>query len=85
METFEYVIKDQLGLHARPAGLLIKEAKKFSSQIVIEQGESQVSALHLTALLSMGITIGTKVRVIAEGADAEAAIEAIKNFFEENL
>lgn len=85
MKKFEYVIKDELGIHARPAGLLVKEAKKFESKITIEKAGRKVEATKLMAVMSMGVKTGEVVVVEAEGSDEEAALEAIKVLFETNL
>ncbi|NBH36254.1 HPr family phosphocarrier protein [Clostridiaceae bacterium] len=55
MKTFEYVIKDELGIHARPAGSLVKEAKQFMSKITIQKGDKVVKASKLMALMGMGV------------------------------
>ena len=73
MKEFTYVIKEELGLHARPAGLLVKEAKKFQS------------ATTLAAIMSMGVKQGDEVTVQVEGPDEDAAFEALEKFFQENL
>ena len=79
MKTFQYVIKDEVGIHARPAGLLVKEAKKFPSKITLE------GTGKLMAIMSMGIKKGMEVTIAAEGEDEEQAIEAMKAFLEANL
>ena len=53
MKTFEYTIKDELGIHARPAGLLVKEAKKYESQIRIVKEGKAVEATKLMALMQL--------------------------------
>ena len=78
MKTFEYTIKDELGIHARPAGLLVKEAKKFESECTITKDGK-------TKKLTLGVKQGDTVTVTAEGADEEAAVAALKEFFENNL
>lgn len=85
MKSFEYVIKDKLGIHARPAGALVKAAKAFDSTVTIDKGGNQVEATKLMAVMRMGITCGDKVTVSVEGSDEEQAFESIKKFFEENL
>lgn len=85
MKSLEYVIKDELGIHARPAGLLVKEVKKYESTITIEKGDKKVDGTKLLAIMSMGVKTGEKITVSAEGADEEAAIEGIGKFLEENL
>ena len=85
MKKFEYVIKDELGIHARPAGILVKEAKKYESKVFISAGEKKAEASKLIAIMSMGIKCGQTVAVEISGSDEEAAYEGMKSFFEENL
>lgn len=85
MKTFEYKINDELGIHARPAGILAKEAKKFSSVCMIEKGGKSVKLSQLMMLMSLGVKQGDVVKVTAEGEDEDAAIEALEKFFNENL
>lgn len=85
MKSFQYVIQDELGLHARPAGMLVKEAKKFDSTVEIKKGEKTVTATQLILLMTMGVKQGEEVQVEVSGSDEEAAFEAMKTFFETNL
>ena len=85
MKSFNYVIKDGIGIHARPAGLLVKEAKKFESAITLECGGKKAAATKLMAIMGMGVKTGNEVTVSADGADEDAAIAAMKEFFEANL
>ena len=85
MLKFEYTIKDKLGIHARPAGMLAKTAKGFESEITVEKGEKNASAKKLMALMSLGVRHGDTVIVTAKGADEEKALSEIKAFFETNL
>ena len=85
MKQFTYTINDPLGIHARPAGLLAKEAKKFSSLSTITKGEQTKKLSPLMMLMSMGIKQGDVVTICAEGEDEDAAIVALKDFFETNL
>lgn len=85
MKTFEYTIKDELGIHARPAGLLVKEAKKFESEFTITKDGKTKKLTQLMMLMSLGVKQGDTVTVTAEGADEEAAAAALKEFFENNL
>ena len=85
MKSFTYVIKDELGIHARPAGLLVKEVKQFTSVITLECGEKKAAAKGLMAVMAMGVKQGNEVTVTAEGEDEDAAIAAIQAFFETNL
>ncbi|MBE6857326.1 MAG: HPr family phosphocarrier protein [Ruminococcus sp.] len=85
MKTFEYTIKDELGIHARPAGVLVKTAKSLDSEITITAREKSVSAVKLMAVMSMGIKGGDTVRVTIDGGDEERSERVMKEFFEKNL
>lgn len=85
MKNFSYVIKDEIGIHARPAGLLVKEAKAFESKITVSKAGKSAEARKLMALMSLGVKCGDEVVVAAEGADEDQAIETMKAFFEKNL
>ena len=86
MKKFEYVITDALGIHARPAGLLVKAAKALDSTVTIEKvGGKSAAATKLMAVMGMGIKQGDTVVVTAEGGDEEASIAAMEQFFKDNL
>lgn len=85
MKTFEYTIKDELGIHARPAGLLVKEAKKYESECTITKDGKTKKLTQLMMLMSLGVKQGETLTVTAEGADEDAAIAGLKEFFEANL
>lgn len=85
MKKFEYVVKDEVGIHARPAGLLVKEAKKYESKITISKDGKSAEATKLMAVMGLGVKCGQSVEVAVEGADEDAAFEGIKAFFETNL
>ena len=77
MKTFEYTIKDELGIHARPAGLLVKEAKKFESECTITKDGKTKKLTQLMMLMSLGVKQGDTVTVSAEGADEDAAVASL--------
>ena len=86
MTTFNYTITDPVGIHARPAGLLVKEIKSFAgSAVTITKGEKSVNALKLMALMQMGIKQGDTVTVSIDGGDEAAVAAALENFFKSNL
>ena len=85
MKSFEYTITDPVGIHARPAGILVKEIKKYTSTVTVIKGEKEVNALKLMALMGMGIKQGDTVKVTIDGADEDAAAAAIEEFFKANL
>ena len=86
MRKFIYTIQDANGVHARPAGLLVKAAKALDSTITLENaaGKSAV-ATKLMAVMGLGIKQGDAVTVTVEGGDEEASIATMENFFSENL
>ena len=85
MKSFEYEIKDELGLHARPVGMLVKKAKEFSSSITIKSDGKSGDAKKLFSLMAMGVACGNVVTVTVEGDDEESAASALELFFSDNL
>lgn len=85
MKSFSYKVKDELGIHARPAGMLVKEVKNFQSKVTLEKDGKSVDASRLMAVMGMGVKKDQTVTVTVEGDDEDAACEAIKAFFETNL
>lgn len=85
MKTFAYTIKDEVGIHARPAGLLAKKAKEFESVITLEKGGKTAVATKLMAIMGMGVKHGDTVNVTVEGADEEKAATEMEAFFNANL
>lgn len=85
MQKFEYTVKDEVGIHARPAGLLVKEAKKFQSKVMITKEGKSADASKLMAVMGLGVKCGQTVEVSVEGDDEAEAFEAMKSFFEANL
>ena len=77
MYTREITVKNEVGLHARPATYFIQKANEFKSGIWVEKEERRVNAKSLLGVLSMGITKGTRVSIIAEGPDEEEAVKAL--------
>ena len=85
MKTMTYTIQDELGIHARPAGVLVKGVKKFQSKITLEGNGKKAEAGKLLAIMGMGIKHGTEVTITAEGPDENEAIAAMEEFFKNNL
>jgi len=84
MKSFDYILKDQMGLHARPAGLLVKEAKQFKSEILIHFNGASVQAIRMMAIMRLGTKAGDKISVTIEGEDESEAFESLQRFFNEN-
>ena len=75
----EVTVKNQVGLHARPATFFIQKAHEFKSSIWIEKEERRVNAKSLLGVLSLGIIGGTPIRIIADGSDEQLAVDALVN------
>lgn len=78
----DVVVQNQVGLHARPATFFIQKANEFKASIWVEKEERRVNAKSLLGVLSLGIVGNTPIRVIADGADEEAAVEALVKLVE---
>ncbi len=85
MVNFTYTIKDPVGIHARPAGKLVKLVSTFNSTVTIEKDEKKADASKLFALITLGVKQGNDVIVSAEGNDEVDALSAVKQLFEESL
>lgn len=85
MKSFDYTITDEIGIHARPAGILAKKAKEYASRITITKGGKTAEAQKLMAVMSLGVKKGETVTVSAEGEDEEKAVSDMETFFKENL
>lgn len=86
MKAFSYTITDALGIHARPAGLLAREAAAFPGTVItVAKDGHSARATQLMRLMSLGVKQGDTVTVTAEGADEDAAIAAMETFFKSSL
>ena len=85
MKSFEYVITEPVGIHARPAGLLNKEAKKNQSVITIHTAAKSANVLRLMAVMQLGVKCGDTVKVTIEGSDEETVAPIIEEFFKANF
>ena len=85
VKEFKYVITDELGMHARPAGLLVKKTTGFQAAIRIKKDEKEVDAKKMFAIMGLGIKKGNEITVSADGADEDEAIAAIETFVKTNL
>ena len=86
MKEIKYIIKDEMGIHARPAGELVKVAVQFSEwQITIKKDAKTADAKRIMGIMGLGVKAGQEIVVTAEGAKEEEAIVAIEKFLQENL
>ncbi len=77
MYVKDVVVKNSVGLHARPATFFIQKANEFKSSIWVEKDERRVNAKSLLGVLSLGIIGGTAIRIIADGSDDNTAVEEL--------
>ena len=85
MTAFEYTITDSIGIHARPAGMFVKEAKKYDCVTTVEKNGKTADARKMFGLMGLGIKGGDTIAISVEGAQEEEAAAALKAFMEANL
>ena len=86
MKTFKYMITDPVGIHARPAGNLVAEVKKYASKITITHAAGKSApAGKLIQLMGLGVKQGEEITVTVEGEDEDTAATAIENYLKANL
>ena len=81
MRSFMYTIKVPVGLHARHAGLIVREARQFASAVTLRFGEKEADAKRVMALMALGVHQGDTVAVSIEGEDEDQAASKLKSFF----
>lgn len=85
MKEFNYLIKDEQGIHARPAGLLVKEAGNFQCRVTIEKAGKEVDAKRIFGIMGLGAKCGDEIILRTDGEDETDAMEVLSNFFKNNL
>jgi phosphocarrier protein len=75
-------IKNRAGIHARPAALVVQAVKDFNCSVYIEKDTDQINAKSIMGLLTLGASYGAKLKLITDGEDEEAAMEALLKLFE---
>lgn len=85
MKEFKFTVTDPLGIHARPAGILVKEAKKFSSKITVWKGDKSCDMRKLLALMGLAVKQNDEITVQVDGDDEAACAEVIEKFLKENF
>ena len=86
MKQFTYTIKDPVGIHARPAGILAKMAKTLDSKVTISKADGKsAEAKKLMAVMGLGVKTGETVTVTVEDGNEDANAAAMEQFFKENL
>ncbi len=85
MKEFKYVITDPEGIHARPAGILVKQAAGYQSTVKIAKGAKSADAKRIFGVMGLGVKTGEEITITVEGADEDTAIAELETFFKENL
>lgn len=82
MIELETMIKNRAGIHARPSAMIAQTAVKFASRIFLEKAGNRINAKSIMGIITLAASFGSKIKVIADGPDEQAAAEAIKALFE---
>ena len=85
MKSINYTITDELGIHARPAGLFVKLAGGVQSDITVVKDGKEANAKRIMALMGLSATKGTEITVKVEGPDEDEAVKAVEDFLKANL
>lgn len=85
MKEFSYVITDADGIHARPAGELVKEAKQFSCSIKMTKDGKSGDCKKIFGIMGLAVKQGNEVTVTFDGDDEDAAYEAVSKFMQDNM
>ena len=85
MKEFTYVITDKEGIHARPAGELVKLAKEYTSTVSVIKEGKKADAKKVFGLMGLGVKNGMEITVQIEGEEEDAAAAAVEAFLKENL
>ena len=85
MITRSVTIKNTIGLHARPATFFIQKANTYKSSVWVEKDDRRVNAKSLLGVISLGITNGMTVNLIADGTDEKEAIEGLATLIDTEL
>lgn len=82
MIELETTIKNRAGIHARPSAMIAQTAVKFSSRIFLEKNGNRINAKSIMGIITLAASYGSRIKIIAEGSDEQAASDAIKTLFE---
>ncbi|MDY2589780.1 MAG: HPr family phosphocarrier protein [Agathobacter sp.] len=85
MQEIKYTITDEMGIHARPAGLFVKEAAAFPCSVTIEKDGREVDAKRILGVMGLGVKCGQEITLRCDGEKEAEAIEALEKFLKENL
>jgi len=79
------IVQNSLGLHARPAAMLVELASRFSSHIVVQKGKTEVNGKSIMGIMMLAAGKGSKLKIKIEGSDAQEAMVALKNLIKDKF
>ena len=82
MVELDTTIKNRAGIHARPSAMIAQTAVKFTSRIFLEKAGNRINAKSIMGIITLAASYGSKIKIIAEGVDEQAAADTIKALFE---
>lgn len=85
MKEFRYVIQDPLGIHARPAGELVKALSRFQSELKLKKGEKSADAKRIFGIMGLAVRQGEEIVITAEGPDEEEAIQTAQTILQQQF
>ncbi len=85
MKEFRYVITDEQGIHARPAGLFVKEAAACACSVTVSKDGKEVDAKRILGVMSLGVKKGQEIVLKTDGEGEEEAMEKLSTFLKENM
>jgi phosphotransferase system HPr (HPr) family protein len=85
MPEITLIVENEVGLHARPAALFVKTAKRYESDIKVTHGEKEGNAKSILSVLTLGVNQDAEITIQAEGSDADEALEALQGLIEDNF
>jgi phosphocarrier protein HPr len=80
-----FVVKNRLGLHARPAALFVQTTNRFRSSVKVSKGEVEVDGKSIMGLMMLAAEEGSKVRIVVNGEDEQAVLDALEKLFQEKF
>ncbi len=80
-----FVVKNKLGLHARPAAMFVQTTNKFKSSVKVHKGETEVDGKSIMGLMMLAAEEGAKIKVVTNGTDEKEVLDALEKLFNERF
>ncbi len=85
MKELKIVVKNETGLHSRPADLFVRTAKLYKSKITVKKGEKKADAKNILRVILLNVSQNDEITITAEGEDEDVALEDLKRLIESNF